>query len=96
MSAPSSAIRRVMGFSWPRSFPVVQFPNVPLLVALAASLAARVLHGVAHDVARAVFFLGLAIWAYEELVRGVNWFRRLLGAAGLVYVTASLARALGA
>jgi len=88
------AVGRVSRASWPRRYPIAQFPNAPLLIALAASLAARVLDGRAHDVARAVFYTGLAIWAYEELVRGVNGFRRLLGAGGLVYVIASLSGAL--
>jgi hypothetical protein len=33
--------------------------------------------------ASAVSYLATTIWAYEELVHGVNWFRNLLG---LVYV----------
>ena len=92
----SSALRRISLASWPRRFPVAQFPNAPLLVAIAAALASRLLSGAAHDVARAVFYLALGVWAYEELVRGVNWFRRLLGGGFLIYLVASLARALGA
>ena len=46
-----------------------------------------------HDVATAVFFMGLTVWAYLELTDGVNWFRRALGVAGLVYV---LVRMVGA
>jgi len=46
--------------------------------------------GIVHDVGRAVFTLGLAVWAWEEVVSGVNWFRRLLGAAALVWVVAGL------
>jgi hypothetical protein len=33
--------------------------------------------------------LGLAVWAGEEAVDGVNWFRRLLGAATLVWMVGS-------
>jgi hypothetical protein len=32
----------------------------------------------------------------EELTEGVNWVRRALGAAGLVYVVAKVGAALGA
>ena len=49
-----------------------------------------------HDYARAVFYAGLAAWAWEELSGGVNWFRRALGAVGLVYVVVKVAQALGA
>jgi hypothetical protein len=46
--------------------------------------------GSVHDVGRAVFILGLAVWAWEEVVGGVNWFRRLLGAGALVWMVAGL------
>lgn len=77
---------------WPRSFPIAQFPNAPLIVGLVGSGAARVLDGDASDVAFAVSRVGFIVWAYEELVRGSNWFRRLLGAGALVALTAGLAR----
>jgi uncharacterized membrane protein len=76
---------------WPRRFPIVQFPNAPLLLAFAGSVLAAVADGTAHDVGRAVFFVGLGIWAWEEATDGVNWFRRLLGVAALVWIVASLA-----
>ena len=50
----------------PPAFPVAQFPNAPLLVAL-------------------------GVWAWQEAAHGVNWFRRLLGVAGLAFVVARLA-----
>jgi hypothetical protein len=80
---------------WPASFPVAQFPNAPLAVALAASLAGRFVDGRAHDYTTAAFHLALAIWAYLELTDGANWVRRLVGAAGLAYVVVSLAAKLG-
>lgn len=76
---------------WPRSHPIAQFPNLPLLLALAGWGLAAVAGGTAHDVGRAVFAVGLGIWAWEEGVNGVNWFRRLLGAGALVWVVANLA-----
>ncbi len=76
---------------WPRSFPVAQFPNPPLLVAFAGwGLAAATDH-TAHDVGRAVFTIGFGVWAWEEAVDGVNWFRHLLGAGALVWIVARLA-----
>jgi hypothetical protein len=76
---------------WPRSYPIAQFPNAPLLVALAGSSLAALAGGTAHDIGRAVFILGLGVWAWEEAADGVNSFRRLLGAGVLVWLVASLA-----
>ena len=76
---------------WPRGFPIVQFPNPPLLLAFAGWGIAAAGAGTAHDVGRWVFIIGLAVWAWEEAACGVNWFRRLLGAAGLVWVLFTLA-----
>jgi hypothetical protein len=76
-------VRSVRQFGWPRGFPLVQFPNGPLLVAFAGGVAATMMHGVGHRDAVAVSYVAMAIWAYEELVDGVNWFRHLLG---LVYI----------
>jgi hypothetical protein len=75
---------------WPRRFPIAQFPNPPLLVALAGWGLAAVAGGVAHDIGRAVFTIGLAVWALEEAVSGVNWFRRLLGLGALVLIVVGL------
>ena len=81
---------------WPAEAPVVQFPNAPLLVALAGWVLAATTDGTAHDVGRAVFCAGLAVWAWLELTSGVNRVRRVMGAAGLVLVAFQVARALGA
>jgi hypothetical protein len=38
----------------------------------------------------------MTIWAYEELVRGVNWFRHLLGLAYAAIMIVRVAQALHA
>jgi len=76
---------------WPRRFPLAQFPNPPLLLAFAGSGLAAVAGGAAHDVGRAVFIVGLGVWAWEEALSGVNWFRRLLGVVAFVWIVAGLA-----
>jgi hypothetical protein len=76
---------------WPRHFPIVQFPNPPLLLAFAGWGLAAGADGAIHEVGRAVFTIGLAVWAWEEAAAGVNWFRRLLGAGALVWIVAGLA-----
>jgi hypothetical protein len=81
---------------WPASFPIAQAPNPPLLVAVGGLLVAAPTSGSVHAYARAAFYVGLTAWAYEELASGVNWVRRVYGAAGLLYVMAKLGAALGA
>ncbi len=75
---------------WPRRFPIVQFPNPPLLLALGGWAVAAATDGAAHDAGRVVFTVGLAVWAWEEAVAGVNWFRRVLGAGVLVWIVVTL------
>ncbi len=79
--------------SWPRRFVLFQWPNPPLWAALAAAAVSQVSGGWLYAYARAVFYAGLAAWAYLELTEGVNWFRRLLGAAFLAYAVVRIATA---
>jgi hypothetical protein len=76
---------------WPRSFPIMQFPNPPLLLAFAGWGLAAESGGSAHELGHAVFTLGLAVWAWEEAVGGVNWFRHLLGVGAFVWIVIALA-----
>jgi hypothetical protein len=87
--------RRVREFSWPRRFPHAQFPNDALIVAFVAGQLAVMLHGSGHADARAVSYLAMTIWAYEELAHGVNWFRHLLGLTYIISTAMHLATALG-
>jgi len=93
-AAQISSVERRSQQGWPARFVLVQFPNPPLLVALAGSLVAM-LAGSGHtaDYATAVSRLGLAAFAYLELTDGVNWFRRLLGAAVLIGLVITLSNA---
>lgn len=47
--------------------------------------------GRTSDVFWAIGRVALAIWAYEELARGTNGFRRVLGAVMLVVIVRQLA-----
>jgi hypothetical protein len=76
---------------WPQRFPIAQFPNAPLLVAFAGDAVAALTGGGVHDAGRAVFTLGLVVWASLEIAKGANWFRRLLGVGVLVWLAISLA-----
>lgn len=86
--------RRLTQFAWPRRFPIVQFPNAPLIIALIAGETAKQTHGTSSDYASSVSYLAFGIWAYLELVEGVNWFRRLLGLAVATLTIVHLALAL--
>jgi hypothetical protein len=88
--------KRLTALGFPRRFPIVQFPNLPLIVAFLAGEAAVFLHGDAHFYARSVSYLGMTIWAYEELVSGVNWFRHLLGLAYAIIMVVRVTHALQA
>jgi hypothetical protein len=87
--------RLVRAFSFPRRFPIVQFPNDPLILAFVAGTLAVRLHAAGSNNARAVSYLAMTVWAYEELAHGVNWFRRLLGIAYVISTGVHLSRALG-
>jgi hypothetical protein len=88
------AFKRLTQLSFPRSYPIVQFPNAPLIVAFASGLLAHHSHGREHDYAQAVSYLTMAIWAYLELFEGVNAFRRLLGLTYTISTAVHLANAL--
>jgi hypothetical protein len=80
--------------SWPKRYPLVQFPNAPLILAFLAGQAAGFLHGAPHAYASAASYLAMIVWAYEELVHGVNLFRHLLGLGYAISTLVHLALAL--
>jgi hypothetical protein len=87
---------RLTQLGFPRNFPIVQVPNTPLILAFVAGQVGGHVHGVNHDYASSVGYLAMTIWAYEELVHGVNWFRHLLGFAYVIIMAMRLAAALHA
>ena len=59
---------------------LAQFPNWQLWGAIVATLAQRVTtDGSALNMAKALQLVFILFWAYEEVVRGDNLFRRCLG-----------------
>jgi hypothetical protein len=71
---------------------VAQWPNLPLAVFLVVSAVSRIFHpsGDAETWLRVLGVIALIAWALDELVRGVNPFRRILGAAVLAVTVADL------
>jgi hypothetical protein len=94
LASLTMGFKRLTKLGFPRRFPIVQFPNVPLIVAFLAGGAGGFLRGTEHSFAASVSYLALTIWAYEELVRGANWFRRLLGLAFAIILVVRVAHAL--
>jgi hypothetical protein len=95
-SSPSRQARSLFDW-WFRSrqtgrITVAQFPNVPLWIFFLTVVVRRVIS--TGTVARtAVDWIGvgaLAWWALDEVFRGVNPWRRLLGLGGCVFVAAGL------
>ena len=75
-------------------YTVAQWPNVALWAFLAATAALRVFHpaGTVGTVLRVVEDGSLLVWAGDELLRGVNPFRRLLGVVVLAATVVGLVR----
>jgi hypothetical protein len=76
---------------------VGQFPNPPLWIALAALVVAGLTNdgSTIDNMARAISYVALAVWAYGEAAHGVNGFRKGLGTLALGLIVVSVARAIG-
>jgi hypothetical protein len=72
---------------------IAQWPNVELGLFIVLAVVLRVLHssGSAHTALRVLADVALIAWSADEVVRGVNPFRRALGAAFLVATIINLA-----
>ncbi len=71
---------------------VGQFPNAAMWVFLAATVTGWLVPepSTVYTAVRVVATAALTWWAADELVRGCNPFRRLLGAGALVWVLTGL------
>jgi hypothetical protein len=71
---------------------IAQLPNLPLVVFLVASVAKRLLDpsGAAGSALTVVAVVSLLWWAGDEVLRGVNPFRRILGSVVLVLTVGGL------
>jgi hypothetical protein len=70
---------------------IAQFPNLPLWIFIATVALRRVAH--TGTAARAIDWIGVAAlagWALDEVFRGVNPWRRLLGLGGCAFVVAEV------
>jgi hypothetical protein len=71
---------------------IAQFPNAALWLIMisAASRQAAARGTTTYTVLEWVGTIGLAWWSFDELLRGVNPWRRALGLAGLALLIANL------
>ena len=71
---------------------IAQFPNVALWSFFVTVVVRWVLspHGVVRTTVDAVADVALAAWAVDEVLRGVNPWRRLLGLGGCGFVVAGV------
>jgi hypothetical protein len=71
---------------------IAQFPNPPLLVFLAAAAVRWLAHpsGTAGTVVDVIALVALVVWAGDEVLRGVNPWRRFLGGGVLAYAAVGL------
>jgi hypothetical protein len=94
MQALIATWKRLRGWSWPRDYPIAQFPNPPLIIGLVALGLRSVASGTWADALGAIGYVFIGVWAYLELTAGVNLFRRVLGLAGLAYIVVAITRGL--
>jgi hypothetical protein len=73
---------------------IAQWPNIPLWVFIVLTVGLHILHpkGTAGKVTGVLADAALLVWAADELIRGVNPFRRLLGSLVIVVVVYALTR----
>ena len=71
---------------------IAQTPNLPLGIFLVSTAILWLSHptGTISTVAKVVATGSLIIWALDEVVRGVNPWRRFLGVAVLIYVASTI------
>jgi hypothetical protein len=72
---------------------VAQWPNAPLWLFIVLSAVSRIFHpsGDTATFLRVAAVATLVVWALDELVRGVNPFRRFLGLAVLAATVVNVA-----
>jgi hypothetical protein len=65
---------------------IIQFPNKFLITMFVAWLISHYSEGYLFSFSRTIFIVAGVIWSYEEIVHGVNWFRKILGIIIMVMI----------
>lgn len=82
--------RALTALGFPAQYPLAQFPNPPLVLALLASVVGWFVSGDAQSYVTAIGIVGITVWAWQEAVAGVNLFRHALGVVVLVNTVVGL------
>lgn len=71
---------------------VAQWPNISLTAFIILSIMLRTLHphGSTDAVLHVIADVSILVWAVDELIRGVNPFRRILGSLVLLAMIADV------
>lgn len=69
------------------NFVIAQFPNLPIILALVFTILSNIdiFNAGLNEVFTYLASGFLFVWAYLEITSGVNYFRRFLGIAVIVY-----------
>ncbi len=94
-AAVVASYRDLSKLGWPKRYPLVQWPNPPLIVALLASVVGWFVSGDVQDYVTAIGIIGITVWAWEEAVDGVNLFRHALGLVVLINTIIGLVDRIG-
>lgn len=67
-----------------------QTPNIPIIIWFLSTVLAKLFsNGKSHDLFTAIAVGSLFTWALLELLQGVNYLRRALGAVVLIFILVS-------
>jgi hypothetical protein len=69
---------------------IIQIPNLPLSIWIASKIIMFVSKGFIYNVATEASILFISIWAYLEITKGINVFRKLLGLVVFILTAVSL------
>jgi hypothetical protein len=69
---------------------IFQKPNASIIIAALGWVISKLVRGPIGTMGNVVFTIAIIIWAYEETVHGVNWFRKSLGWIVLLLIAVSL------
>lgn len=71
-----------------------QFPNAALWVWAGFTTLSLLFSGIISDILAWIASAGLIVWAFLEIFKGANYFRRLLGLTVLIYAVMTVIRSI--
>jgi hypothetical protein len=71
-----------------------QMPNIPLIIWAVATVVSLIVTGKSADVFQWIGDIALVVWSLLEIIKGVNYFRRILGLVVFVFSVLSIIKLL--